>query len=171
VPEERKTEGIFPGLSTLANVTVSSLKKASTGGLIRPRKEYGESLDATNEVDLPERYLPLDIDALSGGNQQKAVLARSLMGKAKLLLLYDPSRGVDVGTKTSIYELMRKFVSGDGDAILWYSTDLAELTGVCDRILCFYKGSVVAEMPGEGSSVESLLQAITGHGTAKETVR
>jgi ribose transport system ATP-binding protein len=93
------------------------------------------------------------------------------MGNAKLLLLYDPSRGVDVGTKTSIYELMRKFVSGDGDAILWYSTDLAELTGVCDRILCFYKGSVVAEMPGDGSSVESLLQAITGHGTAKETVR
>jgi ribose transport system ATP-binding protein len=171
VPEERKTEGIFPGLSTLANVTVSSLKKGSTGGLIRPRKEYGESLDAANEVDLPERYLPLDIDALSGGNQQKAILARSLMGKAKLLLLYDPSRGVDVGTKTSIYELMRKFVSGDGDAILWYSTDLAELTGVCDRILCFYKGSVVAEMPGDGSSVESLLQAITGHGTAKETVR
>jgi ribose transport system ATP-binding protein len=171
VPEERKTEGIFPGLSTLANVTVSSLDKASTGGLIRPRKEYGESLDAAGEVDLPERYLPLDIDALSGGNQQKAILARSLMGQAKLLLLYDPSRGVDVGTKTSIYELMRAFVSGDGDAILWYSTDLAELTGVCDRILCFYKGAVVAEMPGEGSSVESLLQAITGHGTAKETVR
>jgi ribose transport system ATP-binding protein len=171
VPEERKTEGIFPGLSTLANVTVSSLDKASTGGLIRPRKEYGESLDAAGEVDLPERYLSLDIDALSGGNQQKAILARSLMGQAKLLLLYDPSRGVDVGTKTSIYELMRAFVSGDGDAILWYSTDLAELTGVCDRILCFYKGAVVAEMPGEGSSVESLLQAITGHGTAKETVR
>jgi ribose transport system ATP-binding protein len=171
VPEERKTEGIFPGLSTLANVTVSSLTKASTGGLIRPRKEYGESLEAAGEVDLPERYLPLDIDALSGGNQQKAILARSLMGQAKLLLLYDPSRGVDVGTKTSIYELMRAFVSGDGDAILWYSTDLAELTGVCDRILCFYKGAVVAEMPGEGSSVETLLQAITGHGTAKETVR
>jgi len=171
VPEERKTEGIFPGLSTLANVTVSSLKKGSTGGLIRPKKEYGESLGPANEVDLPERYLRFDIDALSGGNQQKAILARSLMGKAKLLLLYDPSRGVDVGTKTSIYELMRKFVSGDGDAILWYSTDLAELTGVCDRILCFYKGSVVAEMPGQGSTVESLLQAITGHGTAKETVR
>ena len=171
VPEERKTEGIFPGLSTLANVTVSSLKKASTGGLILPKKEYAESLGAANGVDLPERYLPLDIDALSGGNQQKAILARSLMGNASLLLLYDPSRGVDVGTKASIYELMRTFVSGDGDAILWYSTDLAELTGVCDRILCFYKGSVVAEMPGEGSSVESLLQAITGHGSAKETVR
>ena len=173
VAEERKTEGIFPGLSTLENVTIGALDQVSGVGLLAGRKEYSSTRQWAKEVDLDQRYLRMDIDALSGGNQQKAILARSLMRRSKYLLLYDPSRGVDVGTKATLYDLMERFV-GDGDrAILWYSTDLAELTGVCDRILCFYKGSVVAEVPGE-STVETLLAAITGHsitGRAHEEVQ
>ncbi len=168
VPEERKTEGIFPGLSTLANVTITSLDKGSTAGLMGSRKERLATLASAREVDLSERYLDMDIEALSGGNQQKAVLARSLMKGATYLLLYDPSRGVDVGTKSSIYDLMGRFVGPGDRAILWYSTDLAELTGVCDRILCFYKGSVVAEISGDDSTVDTLLQAITGHRGARD---
>jgi ribose transport system ATP-binding protein len=163
VAEERKTEGIFPGLTTLANVTIAALDKAGTAGVVGGRKEYAASLHPAKEVDLSERYLRMDIDALSGGNQQKAILARSLMQGSRYLLLYDPSRGVDVGTKGTIYDLMERFVSDEGGAILWYSTDLAELTSVCDRILCFYRGSVVAEIDGKGSTVEALLAAITGH--------
>ena len=163
VAEERKTEGIFPGLSTLANVTIGVLGEVGTGGLLAGRKEHASTLEWAREVDLDERYLHMDIDALSGGNQQKAILARSLMRRSKYLLLYDPSRGIDVGTKGTIYQLMERFVSGGEGAILWYSTDLAELTGVCDRIICFYKGSVVADVAGEASTVEALLAAITGH--------
>ena len=171
VAEERKTEGIFPGLSTLANVTVSALDDAGTAGFVGGRKEHGASLQSAAEVDLDERYLAMDIDALSGGNQQKAILARSLMQGSKYLLLYDPSRGVDVGTKGTIYRLMERFVGEGEGAILWYSTDLAELTGVCDRILCFYRGAVVAEVSGKESTVESLVAAITGHQDGRQEVK
>lgn len=163
VAEERKTEGIFPGLSTLANVTIGALGAVGTGGVLAGSKEHVATRRWAKEVDLDERYLRMDIDALSGGNQQKAILARSLMRQSKYLLLYDPSRGVDVGTKSTIYDLMERFVADGEGAILWYSTDLVELMGVCDRILCFYGGAVVAELPGEGTTVETLVQAITGH--------
>jgi ribose transport system ATP-binding protein len=171
VAEERKTEGIFPGLSTLANVTIGALSRVDRFGFLGSGREYTSSLDVAREVDLDERYLRMDIDALSGGNQQKAILARSLIQRSRYLLLYDPSRGVDVGTKGTIYGLMERFVNRGGGAILWYSTDLAELSAVCDRILCFYRGSVVQEVSGQDSSVESLLAAITGHVEAKREVQ
>lgn len=170
VAEERKTEGIFPGLSTLANVTVGALRKVDRGGFLGGGRELASSVDVAREVDLNERYLHMDIDALSGGNQQKAILARSLMQESQYLLLYDPSRGVDVGTKDTIYSLMERFVDRDGRAVLWYSTDLAELSAVCDRILCFYRGSVVKELEGDEISAESLLAAITGHVVEKREV-
>ena len=171
VAEERKTEGIFPGLSTLANVTIGALRRVDRFGFLGGGREYTSTLDVAREVDLDERYLRMDIDALSGGNQQKAILARSLIQRSRYLLLYDPSRGVDVGTKGTIYGLMERFVNRGGGAILWYSTDLAELSAVCDRILCFYRGSVVHEVRGQESSVESLLAAITGHTEAKREVQ
>ena len=170
VAEERKTEGILPGMSTMANMTIGALGKAGRGGLLQRRRERAASLGSADQVDLSHRYLGMDIDALSGGNQQKAILARSLMQGSKYLLLYDPSRGVDVGTKGTIYDLMERLVSDGEGAVLWYSTDLAELTGVCDRILCFYKGKVIAEVPGRDSTVESLLTAITGHTEAQRDV-
>jgi ribose transport system ATP-binding protein len=171
VAEERKTEGIFPGLSTLANVTIGALGRVDRFGLLAGGREYSSSLDAAHEVDLDERYLRMDIDALSGGNQQKAILARSLIQRSRYLLLYDPSRGVDVGTKGTIYGLMERFVNRGGGAVLWYSTDLSELSAVCDRILCFYRGSVVHEVAGDESTVETLLAAITGHSEEQREVR
>ncbi|MDP3967839.1 MAG: sugar ABC transporter ATP-binding protein [Nocardioides sp.] len=171
VAEERKTEGIFPGLSTLGNVTAGALRKVDRFGFLGGRREFASSVDVAREVDLNERYLRMDIDALSGGNQQKAVLARSLLQGSKYLLLYDPSRGVDVGTKGTIYGLMERFVNRGDHAVLWYSTDLAELSAVCDRILCFYRGSVVQELAGTDISVEALLAAITGHAGAEREAK
>jgi ribose transport system ATP-binding protein len=170
VAEERKAEGILPGISTLGNITISSLGPTSTAGLAAGPKEYQACLPFARAVDLDERYLRMDIDALSGGNQQKAILARSLMKGSKYLLLYDPSRGVDVGTKTSVYTMMRAFTESGG-SVLWYSTDLSELVGSCDRILCFYRGAVVADFPGQATEVDELLQAITGHAATPEVSR
>ena len=160
VPEDRKVEGLLPGLRTLHNVSIASLARVMTLGIILRKKEYVAGLAPARLVDLSSEYLTTDVDALSGGNQQKAVLARSLMREATNLLLYDPSRGVDVGTKASLYDMMRH-VTDQGVSILWYSTDLWELTSVCDRILCFYGGRIVAEMAG-GAPVEGLMHAITG---------
>lgn len=163
VAEERKAEGIMPGLSTLANITISSLDKAGYFGFAAGPGEVRAARPFARKVDLDERYLRMDIESLSGGNQQKAILARSLMRGSKYLLLYDPSRGVDVGTKASIYDMMKDFTASGG-AVLWYSTDLSELVDACDRVLCFYKGSVVSEKPSHRMRVEDLLQSITGHG-------
>lgn len=168
VPEERKTEGLLPGLSALANVSIASLRKFTVLGFIVGKREYVASLAPSSIIDLSPEYLRKDVDALSGGNQQKAVLARSLMKGAKRLLLYDPSRGVDVGTKGSLYDMMRR-VTEEGTAILWYSTDLQELTSVSDRIIAFYKGTVVAEMDGGQATVEGLMRIITGQHTASGT--
>jgi ribose transport system ATP-binding protein len=166
VPEDRKVEGILPGLRTLSNVSIASLAKATVLGFILGKKEHAASLAPSSAVDLSPEYLHKDVDALSGGNQQKAVVARSLMREARCLLLYDPSRGVDVGTKASLYEMMRR-VTDEGVAILWYSTDLQELTSVCDRIIAFYRGAIVAEMEGT-ATLESLMHAITGQHDATE---
>ena len=169
VAEERKAEGILPGLSTLANVSIASLRKATRLGFIAGKKEYAASLAPSSIIDLSPKYLHKDVDALSGGNQQKAVLARSLMKEAKHLLLYDPSRGVDVGTKGSLYDMMRR-VTDDGASILWYSTDLQELTHVCDRIIAFYKGTIVADIEGCDATVEGLMRIITGQHDAVSAV-
>lgn len=161
IPEERKTEGILPGLLTLANVSISSLRKATVLGLLIRRREYTASLSSAQQVDLDTKYLRMNVDDLSGGNQQKAVIARSLMRQAKYLLMYDPCRGVDVGTKQALYEMMRS-VTADGKSILWYSTDLHELSTECDRIIAFYRGAIVATLERGAAGVEDLMRVMTG---------
>ena len=114
------------------------------------------------DVDLAERYLPLGIAALSGGNQQKAVLARALVANSRCLLLFDPTRGVDVGAKQSIYRMMRGFVR-EGGAILFYSTELDELVHLCDRCLVLYRNRVVGEVQGADLSQQVILSLAAGH--------
>lgn len=114
------------------------------------------------DVDLAERYLPLGIAALSGGNQQKAVLARALIANSRCLLLFDPTRGVDVGAKQSIYRMMRGFVR-EGGAILFYSTELDELVHLCDRCLVLYRNRVVGDVQGSALSQEMILSLAAGH--------
>lgn len=113
-------------------------------------------------VNLAEQYLPLSISALSGGNQQKAVLARALLAGARCLLLFDPTRGVDVGAKQNIYTMMRAFVR-DGGAILFYSTDLDELVHHCDRCLVLYRNAVAGELTQERLSQDRILALASGY--------
>ena len=104
----------------------------------------------------------LSIGALSGGNQQKAILARALLAGAKCLLLFDPTRGVDVGAKQHIYAMMRGFVRGGG-AILFYSTELDELVGLCDRCLVLYRGATIGELARAELSQDLILALASGH--------
>jgi len=161
VPEERKTEGIFPGLSTLNNVTASSLKRISSFGMITGKREFGQSAEYTVKVELDPKYLGRDILALSGGNQQKAVMARVMMSDAKYLLVFDPTRGVDVGTKAAFFEMMRAYAD-EGGSVLWYSTDLSELVHHSDRCLVFYNGRIVYDTGSKRFSEAELLAYATG---------
>ncbi|HTW27790.1 MAG TPA: sugar ABC transporter ATP-binding protein [Acetobacteraceae bacterium] len=162
VPEERKTEGIFKDLATAANISLPVIERASPLHLLHRRRERTMVARILPAVDLATRYLPRNIAALSGGNQQKAVLARALIAQSRCLLLFDPTRGVDVGAKQSIYRMMRGFV-GDGGAILFYSTELDELVHLCDRCIVLYRGRVIGEVAGTALSQEHILSLAAGH--------
>jgi ribose transport system ATP-binding protein len=162
IPEERKTEGIFLGLGTASNISLSVVDRLSRIGLINRRREQGDVRREAQRVDLAERYLDLRIGALSGGNQQKALIARVLLSGARNLVLFDPTRGVDVGTKQVIYNVIRQFVA-NGGSVLIYSTELAELVQLVHRCLVLYRGRIVGELSGDEMSEERLVTLATGH--------
>lgn len=162
VPEERKTEGIFNDLSTAANITLPIVDALAWNGWLGSRNEIRKAGEFAQRVDLGERYLRLNIDALSGGNQQKAVLARALISHPDCLLLFDPTRGVDVGTKQTIYRLLRDYVHGGG-SVLFHSTELDELVHLCDRCLVMYGHEIVADVAKEDLSQQHLLGLAVGY--------
>jgi len=167
VPEERKTEGIFESLTAASNIALPRIFKASRAGLVFGKSEVEVASRVAGEVGLAARYLNYDVENLSGGNQQKVLLARALMTGAKCLVLFDPARGVDVGTKQSIYAMMRNFAK-TGGTILFYSSELPELVELSTRCLVMYGGQIVAEVPRDKISEESLLAAAHGHQSEAE---
>jgi ribose transport system ATP-binding protein len=161
VPEERKSEGVFFDLSTMANISLPVIDAASRLGFVHADAERRLVEAIIPSVNLAERYLPLSISALSGGNQQKAILARALISGAKCLLLFDPTRGVDVGAKQNIYSMMREFVR-NGGAILFYSTELDELVHLCDRCIVLYRNAIAGEFSRNELSQDKLLAVASG---------
>jgi ribose transport system ATP-binding protein len=164
VPEERKSEGLFNDLSTSANISILVINRAATFDFVLSKKERDLVEPAAAMVDLNRRYLSPTVEALSGGNQQKAILARSLLARPKCLLLFDPTRGVDVGTKQQMYRVIRAFAR-EGGAALFYSTELDELVHLCDRCLVIYRGTIAAELRAEELTPELLLAIAAGHRT------
>jgi ribose transport system ATP-binding protein len=164
VPEERKTEGVFLGLRTETNISLSRLDVLSRLGIVSRSRERQIVAAEAKRVDLATRYLPLKIGELSGGNQQKALIARVVASGARNLVLFDPTRGVDVGTKAVIYGVIRDFVRQGGSALV-YSTELSELVHLVDRCVVVYGGRVAGEVPGEELSEPRLVALATGQGT------
>ncbi|MBB2927878.1 sugar ABC transporter ATP-binding protein [Paraburkholderia silvatlantica] len=162
VAEDRKNEGIFPHLTTAANVTQSVLRRMARCGVISARHEARSIGNVAPQVELERRYLRFRIGNLSGGNQQKALIARALLTGAKTLLLFDPTRGVDVGTKEIIYQAIDRFAE-KGGSVLVYSTELAELIRMSDRCLVMYDGKVRADLPREQLDERELVALMTGH--------
>ncbi|WP_428031654.1 sugar ABC transporter ATP-binding protein [Ancylobacter sp.] len=163
LPEERKTEGILAGLSAATNVVLPFLPRVGRGGFVSRRDEEKAALPAAQKVALSPRYLGFAIGDLSGGNQQKALMARTLASGARTLLLFDPTRGVDVGTKESIYAAIRAFADGGG-SVLFYSSELPEIVQLADRCLVLYGGKVFRSFEGEGIAERHLVAAMIGHG-------
>jgi ribose transport system ATP-binding protein len=161
VPEDRKAEGLFGDLSTQANISLPVIGDVTRLGLVDQSAERKVVARVTPAVDLAERYLGRNISALSGGNQQKAILARALVTGAKCLLLFDPTRGVDVGAKQSVYAMMANFVDGGG-SILFYSTELDELVHLCDRVLVVYRRRIAGELRGSELSQAAILSLASG---------
>ncbi len=147
IPEDRKTEGLMLPMTVRENLSIAALGSVSKGGVIDRAAEQARIDELMKLLAIKAATIDMPVGALSGGNQQKVVIAKWLMNKPKIILLNDPTRGIDVGTKQEIYALLRKLADA-GAAIILYSTDYDELIGCCDRVLVMYDGSVVRTLEG-----------------------
>jgi ribose transport system ATP-binding protein len=158
VPEDRKTEGLMLPMSIADNLLASSYSRVSAGPFIDPGKASKAVQDAIAQLSIKLNKPTDAVATLSGGNQQKVVIAKWLMTDPEVILLNDPTRGIDVGTKQELYKLMRDLADRN-TAILFYSTDYAELIGCCDRVAVMYDGRVVTELSGSAITEEALITA------------
>jgi ribose transport system ATP-binding protein len=158
VPEDRKTEGLMLGMSIADNLLASSFARISRGPFLDQALAKQSIDDGMARLKIKAGSAADPVMTLSGGNQQKVVIAKWLMIDPDVILLNDPTRGIDVGTKQEIYRLMRDLATA-GKAILFYSSDYAELIGCCDRVSVLYGGRVVAEKRGNDITEEGLIAA------------
>jgi ribose transport system ATP-binding protein len=155
-PEERKADGIWPAWNLVKNVTVADLRRFRTGPFVDRAGEARAAAAQLDELHTQPRDVRRMITELSGGNQQKVVLARWLLRECQVLLLDEPTRGVDVGAKAEIYRVIRTLADG-GLAILMVSSEINELIGLCDRLLVMRDGRIVAELDGGTTTEEEVL--------------
>jgi ribose transport system ATP-binding protein len=156
VPDDRKSEGLILSMSIADNLSMASLDRLSRGPFIDAGRTRGAVKQAIEQLRIKIGDAGDPVSTLSGGNQQKVVLAKWLATSPDVILLNDPTRGIDVGTKQEIYRLMRELADA-GACILFYSTDYEELIGCCDRVAVMYDGRIVRELEGEAITERNLV--------------
>jgi ribose transport system ATP-binding protein len=145
-PEERKSQGLLLAHPVFHNVTLASLRRFARGGFLDSRAERRDAGELTRTLDVRPNGVERAVGTLSGGNQQKVVLARWLLRHCRVLLLDEPTRGVDVGTRTEIYQLVRELADA-GVAVVVVSSEVEEVIGLSDRVLVVREGRIVHEAP------------------------
>ncbi len=162
VPEDRKTMGLIPGMKIRENISLPILDSLARAGWVRRGRETALARDYVSRLGVR----PADIEAmaasLSGGNQQKVVMAKWLAAKSRLLMLDEPTRGVDVGAKAEIHALIRNLARTEGRAILFVSSELPEVLSLADRIVVIRHGRLAGEFPHHEADQESLLRCMAG---------
>lgn len=158
VPEDRKHHGIVPDLGVGHNMTLAVLNDFARATRIDQQAELAAIRQEIKSVKLKTSSPFLPITGLSGGNQQKAVLSKMLMTKPKILILDEPTRGVDVGAKFEIYQLMFDLAK-EGMSIIMVSSELAEVLGISDRVLVIGEGKLRGDFVNENLSQETVLAA------------
>jgi ribose transport system ATP-binding protein len=161
IPEDRATEGLCLSLAIRDNISLGSLKSVSRWGLIDPGRERRLVGDMVKRLQIVLRNTLDEASSLSGGNQQKVLLGRVLAQQPLILLMYDATRGVDVGTKTEIYRLMRELCER-GVSILFYSTDVSELANLSDRVIVLHDGAIRANLSGADLKEHQIVAASVG---------
>jgi ribose transport system ATP-binding protein len=162
VPEERRSQGLFTILSIRGNVPVMNMDRISRHGFIRPGEERRVSLEYVDRLRIATSSTEKATAKLSGGNQQKVVFAKCLFADADLLLLDEPTRGVDVGAKSEIYAIIRG-LAAEGKSILVFSSELPEILCLCDTIHLLYDGRIKGTLVnGGGVDSQAVLHVVTG---------
>jgi ribose transport system ATP-binding protein len=157
VPEDRRSQGLVLPASVKENVSLASLDRLSTAlGLIARRREAALAAEMCERLAIRTPSAEQTVGLLSGGNQQKVVLAKWLARTPRLLILDEPTRGVDVGAKTEIYALIDK-LAAQGVAVLMISSDLEEILGMSDRVLVMHEGTLAGELARDELSEESVM--------------
>lgn len=161
IPEDRKKEGLFLNLPVEKNITIACLNKISRWGFVsrRQSRQLVEPLIKALKIKTPSPGTP--VKNLSGGNQQKVIIARWLASNAKVLALLEPTHGIDIGAKVEVYKLLNEFANERG-AVVFSSSELPEVIGVSDRVVVFYKGKASTEIPSSNITNNELLDQVFG---------
>ncbi len=161
VPEDRRLQGLVIEMTVRENVTLAELGRLSTYGIIRQAEERERAQEMVDRLGVRTYGLTQEVQLLSGGNQQKVVLAKWLSLEPKLLILDEPTRGVDVGAKQEIYHLITGLTKA-GVAVIMISSEMEEILGMSDRVLVMHEGSIAGELSRDGLTEENVMTLATG---------
>jgi ribose transport system ATP-binding protein len=159
LPGNRKQEALMPVLGVRVNSTIQSLRRFSTLGFLRRRAERKSVDDLVERLEVRTPSLEQPVEFLSGGNQQKVSVSRTFLREPAVILAYEPTQGVDVGSRFDIYKALRERTN-TGAALLVKSSDPLELAGLCDRVLVMSRGTIVEEIPGDELDELRIVEAI-----------
>ncbi|MFG2403999.1 sugar ABC transporter ATP-binding protein [Streptomyces brevispora] len=163
VPEDRRQRGLVMEMSIERNIGLTGLGEVRRGGLVSRALEHDRAADWALRLQLKYNRLADTVGVLSGGNQQKVVLAKWLATEPCVLIVDEPTRGIDVGTKAEVHRLLSA-LAAEGLAVLMISSDLPEVIGMADRVLVMHEGRLVAELPRTEATEETVMAAATGLG-------
>ena len=161
LPEDRKYQGLVLILSVLQNVSMASLDRLKKSGLLQLGLEKKQTNDFVTKLRIATPHVQQQVQYLSGGNQQKVVLAKWLASQSKILIFDEPTRGIDVGAKVEVYNLMNQLVES-GAAVIMVSSEMPELLGMSDRVLVMHEGRLAAEFDRAEATQEKILAAAMG---------
>jgi rhamnose transport system ATP-binding protein len=165
VPEDRQQQGLVMEMTATRNATLTVLPQVQRFGLVSPEKERQIAAQWTERMRL-KGHIDEPVNILSGGNQQKVVLAKWLATKPKMLIVDEPTRGVDVGAKSEVHRTLSQLAK-NGMAIIMISSDLPEVIGMADRVLVMHEGKLTAELPRSEATEEAIMFAATGQTTSR----
>jgi len=160
VTEDRKTQSLFMGLPVGNNITMAALGSLSRFGIVQAKLEWAAVAAAITSMRIRTSTPRIEVDKLSGGNQQKVALSKSLMTGPRLLLLDEPTRGIDIGAKAEIYALISQLAKG-GAGVLMASSELPELIAMCDRIIVLSEGRLAATLDAKSTTQTQIMEAAT----------
>jgi ribose transport system ATP-binding protein len=160
VTEDRQGQGIVPPLSVAENLGLASLERYTRVGLVDRREQRKLARKMIEDLNIRTPGLEQEVRYLSGGNQQKVVIGKWLLARSRILIMDEPTRGIDVGAKVEIYELMNELTK-DGAGILMISSELPEVLGMSDRILVMSGGRITGELPVEDATQENVMELAT----------
>ena len=161
VPEDRGKQGAVIGLPIFQNITLPSLGRTSKSGFLRLAEEFALAREYSQRLDLRAAALDQDVGTLSGGNQQKVVIAKWLATQPKVIILDEPTKGIDIGSKAAVHEFMAE-LAAQGLSVIMVSSEIPEVIGMADRVIVMRDGRIAAEVSGDDLTPETLVRHAAG---------